>query len=297
MSSTTARFPSVGEHLILSTPAPHIIMMKMNRPKQLNAMSYEMERDMKKVLDWVEEEPSVWVVILTGNGRAFCAGQDLKSFMDAANNESTSDDNFGSDVSSHARRIEDGGFGSVSTRRLSKPIIAAVDGPAMGGGTELVLNCDLVVATSRSIFALPEVSRGVVAAMGGITRISEVAGHQRASEMLLVGAPLSAQDAYARFNFVNALINVEKSASIEAGQAAVEAEALRWAHKVVANSPDAVLVTKEALNMARDAGKGENGIDKVSIESLSGERSQALYGGENIREGLSAFFEVRICLC
>lgn len=195
-------------------------------------------------------------------------------------------------LSAQARRIKQGGFGSVSTRRLSKPIIAAVDGPAMGGGTELVLNSDLVIATTRSIFALPEVARGVVAAMGGIARISDIAGHQRASEMLLCGKPMTAHDAYTRFNFVNALVAVDRSETIEAGQAAIEAEAIKWAEKVISNSPDAVLVTKEALNMARDAGKGANGIDDASLRSFDGERSKALYDGDNIREGLTAFFEV-----
>lgn len=75
MSTSSVRLPLVGEHLILTTPAPHVLMMKMNRPRQLNAMSWGMEQDMKKTLDWFEEEPSLWVVILTGNGRAFCAGQ------------------------------------------------------------------------------------------------------------------------------------------------------------------------------------------------------------------------------
>lgn len=292
MSASSIPLPSVGEHLILTTPAPHILMMKMNRPRQLNAMSYDMEKDMEKTLNWFEEEPSLWVVILTGNGRAFCAGQDLKSFLEAEEKVGTEKDEKDGELSAQARRIKDGGFGSVSCRRLSKPIIAAVDGPAMGGGTELVLNCDLVIATSRSIFALPEVARGVVAAMGGITRVSEVAGHQRACEMLLVGEPISANDAYSRFNFVNAIINVERSQSVEEGQSAVESEAIRWAAKIVAKSPDAVLVTKEALNMARDAGKGVDGIDQVSLQSLEGQRSKALYDGDNIREGLSAFFEV-----
>ena len=216
--------------------------------------------------------------------------QDLKSFLEAEREESDEGD---ANLSAQARRIKQGGFGSVSTRRLSKPIIAAVDGPAMGGGTELVLNSDLVLATTRSIFALPEVARGVVAAMGGITRVSDVAGHQRACEMLLCGRAMSAQDAYTRFQFVNALVPVEASQSVEAGQAAIEAEALKWAARIVSNSPDAVLVTKEALNMARDAGKGADGIDDASLRSFDGQRSKALYDGDNIREGLTAFFEVR----
>lgn len=221
--------------------------------------------------------------------------QDLKSFLEAAESDPEGQNN-DEGVSRQIKRILDGGFGSVSTRRLSKPIIAAVDGVAMGGGTELVLNCDLVVATSRSLFALPEVARGVVAAMGGISRISDIAGHQRASEMLLIGEPLTAQDAYSRFNFINGLINVDRSESVEAGQSAIEAEALRWAANIIAKSPDAVLVTKEALNMARDAGKTPHGIDNASIGSLEGERSNALYNGDNIREGLTAFFEVRFII-
>lgn len=210
-----------------------------------------------------------------------------------AESSAPQDDSKDSNISGQIQRIKDGGFGSVSTRRLSKPIIAAVDGLAMGGGTELVLNCDLVIATSRSVFALPEVARGVVAAMGGISRISDIAGHQRASEMLLLGEQMNAQDAYSRFQFVNALIHVDKSESIETGQSAIEAEALQWAARIIAKSPDAVLVTKEALNLARDAGKGADGIDDASLRSLEGQRSNALYNGDNIREGLTAFFEVR----
>ena len=207
-SSMKLTLPSVGEHLILSLPAPRILMVKMNRPKQLNAMSWEMEQDMAKAFDWYEQQPSLWCAILTGNGRGFCAGQDLKSFMDK---QTDTEDAF----EQQYNRIKVGGFGSVSTRRFNKPIIAAVDGYAMGGGTELALNCDLVIATSRSNFGLPEVARGVVAAMGGIARISQVAGHQKAAEMLLVGEAVPAQEAKERFGFVNCVVEVGKNETIE----------------------------------------------------------------------------------
>lgn len=115
--------------------------------------------------------------------------------------------------------------------------------------------------------------------------------------MLLVGEHMSAQTAYERFGFVNAVVNVDKSESIESGQAIIEAEALRWAAKIVKNSPDAVMVTKEGLNLARDAGKEPHGIDEAAIKSFDGERSKALYDGDNIREGITAFFEVRSSLC
>lgn len=112
-----------------------------------------------------------------------------------------------------------------------------------------------------------------------------------------MGEHMSAQTAYERFGFVNAVVNVDKSESIESGQAIIEAEALRWAAKIVKNSPDAVMVTKEGLNLARDAGKEPHGIDEAAIKSFDGERSKALYDGDNIREGITAFFEVRSSPC
>lgn len=278
--------PVVGEHLILSIPAPRILMVKMNRPRQLNAMSFEMEQDMAKTFDWFEEQPSLWVAILTGNGRGFCAGQDLRSFME---NQSESEDQF----QQQFNRITKGGFGSVSTRRFNKPILAAVDGYAMGGGTELALNCDLVIATSRSIFGLPEATRGVVAAMGGIARISQVAGHQRAAEMLLTCDPVPAIDARNRFGFVNAVVNVAKEESVEKGQAIIEAEAIRWAQKITSNSPDSVIVSKQGLDLARDINKGTLGIDEVTAQNYLSEMSTAWREGDNIREGVTAFFEKR----
>lgn len=285
-SSSNVTLPVVGEHLILSIPAPKILMVKMNRPRQLNAMSWGMEKDMAKVFDWFDQQPSLWAAILTGNGRGFCAGQDLKSFME---NQTDSEDSFFQQYN----RIEQGGFGSVSTRRFNKPIIAAVDGYAMGGGTELALNCDLVIATSRSTFGLPEVTRGVVAAMGGIARISQVAGHQRAAEMLLTGDPVPAIDARNRFGFVNAVVDVSKEESVEKGQAIIEAEAIRWAQKIIKNSPDSVIVSKQGLDLARDIGKGNLGIDEVTGQNYMSEMSAVWRDGDNIREGVTAFFEKR----
>jgi enoyl-CoA hydratase/carnithine racemase len=262
-------------------------MVKMNRPRQLNAMSHGMEQDMAKAFDWFESQPSLWVAILTGNGRGFCAGQDLKSFSEAQGDE---EDAWQQSVN----RIKSGGFGSVSTRRFVKPVIAAVDGFAMGGGTELVLNCDIVIATSRSVFGLPEAARGVVAAMGGIARIAQVAGHHRAAEMLLACNPVPAQEAHDRFNFVNAVIQVDKSESIEKGQAVVEAEAIRWAATITANSPDSLIVSKQGLDMFKDLGReGSLGIDEITMRNFVSPASVEWREGDNLREGVMAFFEKR----
>lgn len=183
MSTPKLVIPKVGSHLILTIPARHVLQMTLNRPKQLNAMTDAMEQDICRVFDWFETEPSLWVIILAGKGRAFCAGQDLKDWLNKNQTSETVRHATGepmqpdAEVNKSLERLKRGGFGGMSTRRSAKPIIAAVDGICMGGGTETILNCDMVVASTRSVIGLPEVARGVVAAMGGIPRLTQLCGH------------------------------------------------------------------------------------------------------------------------
>ncbi|SPO27473.1 related to enoyl-CoA hydratase [Ustilago trichophora] len=293
MSSPKLVMPKVGSHLILTTPARHVLQMTLNRPKQLNAMTDAMEEDICRVFEWFETEPSLWVIILAGKGRAFCAGQDLKDWLSKNQTSETVRHASGEPMQSDAevnksiQRLKRGGFGGMSTRRSAKPIIAAVDGICMGGGTETILNCDMVVASTRSVIGLPEVARGVVAAMGGIPRLTQLCGHQRASELLLLGKPISAKEAHDRYNMVNRLVDVAKSTSDELGQAAVDQAAIEIAIQLTQNSPDSVLVTKSALVMARDATDGD--IDASARDNMLSDRSRLLYVGKNINEGLEAF--------
>lgn len=183
MSAPVLVMPEVGSHLILTTPARHVLQMTLNRPKQLNAMTDAMEADICRVFEWFETEPSLWVIILAGKGRAFCAGQDLKDWLGKNQTAQTVNHASGEpmqadvEVNKSLQRLKRGGFGGMSARRSAKPIIAAVDGICMGGGTETILNCDMVVASTRSVIGLPEVARGVVAAMGGIPRLTQLCGH------------------------------------------------------------------------------------------------------------------------
>lgn len=338
MSSPKLVMPKVGSHLILTTPARHVLQMTLNRPKQLNAMTDAMEEDICRVFEWFETEPSLWVIILAGKGRAFCAGQDLKDWLSKNQTSETVRHASGepmqldAEVNKSIQRLKRGGFGGMSTRRSAKPIIAAVDGICMGGGTETILNCDMVVASTRSMIGLPEVARGVVAAMGGIPRLTQLCGHvshisrvrdnmetsvttkltsppfllsypchclslhrsfsralvqQRASELLLLGKPISAKEAHDRYNMVNRLVDVAKSTSDELGQAAVDQAAIEIAIQLTQNSPDSVLVTKSALVMARDATDGD--IDASARDNMLSDRSRLLYVGKNINEGLEAF--------
>ncbi|CAO1619487.1 unnamed protein product [Parajaminaea phylloscopi] len=259
----------------------------------MNSMTDALEGDLRRVLTWFEANPSLWVLVVSGSGKAFCAGQDLKEWLSKPKLAPNKHRKFGhiqhaSDNQDMLQKIKTrGGFGALSTRASPKPIIAAVDGLAMGGGMEIVVNMDIVVASSRARFALPEVCRGVVAAQGGIPRLLSIAGPQLAAELLLTGRAITAQEANQRFGFVNKVVEVASSESPEAGQRKVLEEALRYAESIVANSPDAVQVTKRGLSRARQD------IDDSTLANAGSTASRALYAGKNIKEGLLAFKEKR----
>ncbi|KAG7094795.1 hypothetical protein E1B28_005609 [Marasmius oreades] len=208
------------------------------------------------------------VVVVTGQGRAFCAGMDLIAWNEAQKS--------GTQVTKLSPQH---GFGSLSRRQSRKPIIAAVNGiGAYGGGTEIVLNCDIVVASDTAKFALPEVKRGVFAAAGGIPRLSHIAGHQLASEMVLTGRNVTAQEAYQRFGFVNAVVP----------PASLLSTALSYAEQIIANSPDSVQTTKVGLLLAQKCDP-EQAFDR-NIKCAEAAR---MYDGDNMKEGLAAFAEKR----
>lgn len=247
------------------------MLLMFNRPKALNAMTPVMERDIGKVLDWFDNEPSLWAVIITGNGRVFAAGADLVAW-------SSNIEKSGSSIESVIASKH--GFGSISRRSVSaKAIIAAVNGSAYGGGVEMILNCDIVIASEEATFALPEVKRGVVAAQGGMPRLARIAGHQLASEMLLLGRNITAHDAYTRFGFVNKVV--------PKGQAL--ATAIEWAKEICSNSPDSVQSTKRALLLTNQ----EADVEDVVASHLRSPEGERHYMGENIKEGLRAFVEKR----
>ncbi|KAJ7472290.1 enoyl-CoA hydratase/carnithine racemase [Mycena galericulata] len=268
MSSPTP--PSVSNEIIVNFPKEHILLLTLNRPKSLNALTPQMEDDLRRVLNWFEEEPSLWVVIVTGAGRAFCAGADLKAWnRNEQSGKSSEPDGILANVN---------GFASISRRESKKPFIAAVNGSTFGGGTELILNCDLVVASKDAVFGLPEVKRGVIAIQGGIPRLVRTAGHQLASEMLLLGNPVSADDARNRFGFVNFVVSPSE----------VLETAIAVASQIVANSPDSVQSTKKGLLLSAAHSNSET----VAVHVRSAETLGNLQG-DNVKEGLKAFNEKR----
>lgn len=168
------------------------------------------------------------------------------------------------------------GFGALSRRTGRKPVIAAVNGICFGGGCEIIVNCDMVVAARKSTFALPEVKRGVVAIAGALPRIVRTIGRPRAMEMALTGRTVSADEAR-EWGLINTVTDGE-----------VVDEALRYAKMIAENSPDAVIISREGIKMGWEGVGAEEG-SRLLAENWYGR----LLAGENIKEGVKAFVEKR----
>ncbi|KAF8308956.1 ClpP/crotonase [Clavulina sp. PMI_390] len=263
--------PQHSDAIILSYPVPHVMLVTLNRPKARNAISAEMKMDVTRVFDWFENEPDLWVAIITGNGPAFCAGADLKVWKEQ-------------NATDPGRGVQDAlqsksGFAGLSRRVSSKTLIAAVNGLSMGGGTEMVVNMDIVIASEKATFALPEPRVGVFALQGAIPRLVKFAGHQKAAEMLLTTAEVSAKEAHDRFGFVNEVVP----------HAELIPRAIEWAKRVTALSPDSIRATKRAMNEANAIGS----LEDAWRSALIAPESYNVYLGDNIKEGLRAFSERR----
>ncbi|KAJ5637028.1 Crotonasecore [Penicillium lividum] len=267
--------PPVPQHALLSFPAPNVLLVTLNRPSALNCLNSQGHADLHEVWEWMDEEPSLRVGVITGTGRAFCAGADLKEWNDRSSSNSRSP-------------MPASGFGGLARRKGKKPVIAAVNGLCFGGGSEMIINCDLVIASSRSVFGLPEVKRGVVALAGALPRLVRTVGKQRAMEMALTGRNVLPNEAE-KWGLVNEVVDVGgKEVSLEEGNRVVVERALAVAIVITGNSPDAVLVSREGIKL------GWEGIGADEATSMLNDTwVQRLYEGENIKEGLQAFVEKR----
>lgn len=179
------------------------------------------------------------------------------------------------------------GFGGLARRKGKKPVICAVNGICLGGGAEMIINSDIVIASSRAVFGLPEVKRGVVALAGALPRLVRTVGKQRAMEMVLTGRMVGAVEAE-RWGLVNSVVGVgEKDGEEEVGRVVLE-KALGVAGEIAGNSPDSVLVSREGVKL------GWEGIGADEATAMLNETwVKRLYEGENIKEGLRAFVEKR----
>lgn len=240
----------------------HVELIVINRPEAANSIDLETGEQLAAAFDELQEDPEVRAVVLTGAGeRAFCAGMDLKAVQAGL-----------------ADRINgvSGGFGGLVRRAdFRHPVVAAVNGTAVGGGFELMLACDIVVAAEEALFGLPEVRQGLMAASGGLVRLTKRIPAPVALELALTGERIDAGRAY-ELGLVNRV--VPRSAVLE--------EAMSLAVKVAGNAPVAVRASKRLLRFALE------GDDAASWE-LNNELSAEVLASEDAAEGALAFSEKR----
>ncbi|KAI1853993.1 hypothetical protein JX266_001134 [Neoarthrinium moseri] len=245
-------------------PEKHVLLVTINRERAMNAIPMAGHWEGEALWKWFDNEPSLRVAVVTGRGqKSFSAGADLIEQNDRKKSANAK-------VPQH---MPPGGFLGLSRRRGLKPVIAAVNGFALGGGFEIALNCDLVLASPTAKFGLTEVKRGLYAAAGGLPRVVKTFGMQLAAEIALTGRMLTAQELQ-QYGFLR----------VSESQESVVGNALKLAKEIASQSPDAVIVSRAGL---RDA--WENASVERSAQLTEERWSQKLFEGENFRIGVEAF--------
>jgi enoyl-CoA hydratase len=237
-----------------------VALLTLNRPEARNAVNGDLAAALEAGIDRLEEDPDSWVGVLTHVGPVFSAGADLKAIA------------AGQAASLATKR---GGFAGLVRRERTKPLIAAVDGPALAGGFEIVLACDLVVASTAARFGLPEVKRALVAAAGGLFRLPRLLPRRVALELVLTGDPIDAERA-AHFGLVNVLC--------DPGQ--VLDQALELADRVNANAPLAVRASRRVVLATTDAPDADGWRQSAAAMA-------EMAATEDFAEGPRAFIEKR----
>jgi enoyl-CoA hydratase len=232
----------------------------LNRPKVHNALNAEMMSELVDALEMLDQEEGIRCLILTGNDKAFAAGADISEMVEAGAVEMLQRNN----IARWDRMM-----------RISKPIIAAVSGYALGGGCELALLCDLIIASETARFGQPEINIGVIPGAGGTQRLTKTLGKYKAMELVLTGGMVSAQEAE-RLGLVNRVAPVETYLD----------EAKKLALEICQRSPLALKLAKEVILKA---------LDTSLRDGLDFERKcfYLLFGSEDQREGMKAFLQKR----
>jgi enoyl-CoA hydratase len=247
--------------MVTYEPRGPVALLTIDRPEARNAVNGDVAQGMEAAIDQLEADDEVWVGILTGNGPVFSAGADLKAISAGKVGE---------------LQTERGGFGGIVARERTKPIIAAVNGPALAGGTEIVLACDLVVASTEARFGIPEVKRSLVAAAGGLFRLPRKLPFNIAMELALTGDPIDAERAH-HFGLVNRLC--EPGTAVEVATELAEA--------ICANAPLAVRESRRLVLESVAVDDDNEGIRR------SGAAMMGLASTEDFAEGPMAFIEKR----
>lgn len=238
----------------------YIALIQLNRPKELNALNLQLMFELKKALQQLDDNEDVRCIIITGNEQAFAAGADIKQMESKNAIDLLKIDQFET---------------WDQIRKTKKPIIAAVSGFALGGGCELVMTCDMVVASETAKFGQPEIKLGIMPGAGGTQRLTKAVGKALAMEMVLTGKFISAEEALSA-GLINRVVPTELYLE----------EAVKMAKEITIQSPIAIRLAKESVLKAFDSGLQEG---------LYFERKNfyMCFASEDQKEGMKAFVEKR----
>lgn len=251
--------------LILTKTEQHVGIVTLNRPKVLNALSGELLDQLVAALEAFEDNPEVYVIVVTGSEKAFAAGADIGGMVEA----SVVDMHQHNDLARGLRKM------ARQFKATSKPIIAAVSGYAFGGGCELAMHCDIIIASESAQFGQPEINLGVIPGAGGTQRLTRAIGKSKAMDVILSGRSLSGQEAFDA-GLVARVVTKEQYL----------VEALQLAHQIARKPPIALKIAKEAVLKA----------DEMTLaEGVEYERKlfYSLFATEDQKEGMKAFIEKR----
>jgi enoyl-CoA hydratase len=252
--------PETYETIIVETPAEGVGVIRLNRPKALNALNAQVVNEVFTAMEAFDRDESIGCILLTGSDRAFAAGADIKQMAETPAVEMMIGDDFTD-------------WGRMA--RITKPIIAAVSGFALGGGCEMAMQADMVVASESAQFGQPEITLGILPGAGGTQRLTKAVGKALAMEICLADRRLSAEEAK-HYGLVNHVFPVETYYD----------EALKLAQKVAAMPRVAARLTKDAINRSFELGLHEG----LNYEKRN---FYLLFGTEDRVEGMNAFIEKR----
>ncbi len=250
----------MADELILREVHGEVGLVRLNRPAALNALSLPLMNELGDALAAWDSDPAIGAMVITGNNRAFAAGADIKEMADATSVQMLTHDHIG-------------GWDRVA--EMHKPVIAAVSGYALGGGCELAMMCDMIIASETAVFGQPEINLGVMPGAGGTQRMVRAVGKSITMEMVLNDRRLSAEEAY-QFGLISRIYPVENYLD----------EALRIAGEIAARAPVAVRLAKESVNKA---------FEMSLSQGLAFERRNFyfLFSSDDQKEGMDAFANKR----
>jgi enoyl-CoA hydratase len=246
--------------VLLERDGPHVGIVTLNRPKVLNALSPAVLDALCQALETLNTDPEICAIIITGNTRAFAAGADIQAMISAS-------------PMGILRMNTLQYWHQIQT--IQKPLIAAVSGFALGGGCELAMTCDLIIASETARFGQPEIKVGIMPGAGGTQRLTKAIGPYRAMEMVLTGEPITAHEAFA-YGLVNRVVPVERYLDV----------AKELAHTIAARPPVAIRLARESLKY---------GVETTLRDVMMVERRNfvLLFDTQDQEEGMRAFLDKR----